>query len=80
MLCFADRAAREFVARLQKATVQTPLGNSFFFCFAPVRATVVLQAKIRALTSSGMAERPKKKPYEPSLTVEYESGVFGGQD
>lgn len=62
------------MARLQEPTAQPPLEKLFFLGFAAVRATVILHAKLCALTSFEMPERPSKKSYSVSLSF-----VFGVQ-
>lgn len=75
----ADKAARTFVTRLLHSYTAAFRLTVFFFCFAPVRARVVSQAKPHALTRFQMSERPNEKSCDVSLILEYESGVFEAQ-
>lgn len=52
---------------------------TLLFCFAPVGATVVSQAKPRTLASFEVSERPKGKSNDVSQFLEYEGGIFVAQ-
>lgn len=79
MLSSAVRAALEFVDRLQEPTTQPLIRITLFFCFAPVRETVVSQAKLHVLTSFGMPERPNERSCDISPSLKRETSVFEAQ-